>query len=116
MIPCSRPACAHGHSIIRRIARLLWTLLLDFEDGFEASVLAQFPKALMSELALYTHKSLLDLANAFPNATVIEIVSRSVDDTGSGPLPHPVRVRSVGPSDARRAPDVWRRVCARRTT
>ncbi len=38
------------------------------------SVLAQYyPTALMSELALYTHKALLDLHNAFPNRTYIEV-------------------------------------------
>ncbi len=38
------------------------------------AVLAQYyPTALMSELALYTHKALLDLHNAFPNRTYIEV-------------------------------------------
>jgi hypothetical protein len=32
-----------------------------------------YPKALMSELALYTHLSIQDLANAFPNRSFIEI-------------------------------------------
>jgi hypothetical protein len=32
-----------------------------------------YPKALMSELALYTHLALVDLAAAFPNKPLIEV-------------------------------------------
>ncbi|GFH25956.1 uncharacterized protein HaLaN_24012 [Haematococcus lacustris] len=64
-------------TVVRRIARLLWSLLLDFEDGWDTTmrvVLAQYyPTSLMSELSHYCHRSLLDLATAFPNCHGIEI-------------------------------------------
>lgn len=62
---------------LSRVARLLWALLLDFEDGLDSTMQDMlshyYPKALMSELALYMHKSLVDLANAFPNQQHVEI-------------------------------------------
>ena len=46
-------------------------------QGFDQSlmdVLVQFyPKALMSELSLYAHRSLMDLHNAFPNSVIIGV-------------------------------------------
>lgn len=58
----------------RRIARLQWALLLDFEEGFDQNMkdmLQQYyPKSLMSELSCYMHHSLMDLYNAFPSRKV----------------------------------------------
>eukprot|EP00198_Chlamydomonas_reinhardtii_P008113 XP_001697450.1 predicted protein [Chlamydomonas reinhardtii] len=62
---------------VRRLARMLWTLLLDFEEGFDAemeSVLqTYYPKQLLSELAEYQSRAIADLLQAFPNSTHIEV-------------------------------------------
>lgn len=53
------------------------TLLLDFEEGFDAemeSVLqTYYPKQLLSELAEYQSRAIADLLQAFPNSTHIEV-------------------------------------------
>ncbi|EFJ48876.1 hypothetical protein VOLCADRAFT_90583 [Volvox carteri f. nagariensis] len=62
---------------VRRVARMLWTLLLDFEEGFgsemEAVLRLYYPKQLLSELADYQARAILDLLRAFPGATTIEV-------------------------------------------
>ncbi|GLI59386.1 hypothetical protein VaNZ11_001252 [Volvox africanus] len=62
---------------VRRVARMLWTLLLDFEEGFgsemEAVLQLYYPKQLLSELAEYQARAILDLLRAFPGASTIEV-------------------------------------------
>ncbi|GIL77400.1 hypothetical protein Vretifemale_6863 [Volvox reticuliferus] len=62
---------------VRRVARMLWTLLLDFEEGFgsemEAVLQLYYPKQLLSELADYQARAILDLLRAFPGASTIEV-------------------------------------------
>ncbi|KAG2489868.1 hypothetical protein HYH03_011670 [Edaphochlamys debaryana] len=62
---------------LRRVARMLWTLLLDFEEGFgsemEDVLRLCYPKQLLSELATYQSAAILDLLKAFPNETTIEV-------------------------------------------
>ncbi|GFR45688.1 hypothetical protein Agub_g7103 [Astrephomene gubernaculifera] len=62
---------------LRRVARMLWTLLLDFEEGFgaemEAVLQLYYPKQLLSELANYQGRAIKDLLEAFPGSTTIEV-------------------------------------------
>ncbi|GLC56641.1 hypothetical protein PLESTB_001129800 [Pleodorina starrii] len=62
---------------VRRVARMLWTLLLDFEEGFgsemESVLRLYYPAQLLSELADYQARAILDLLRAFPGETGIEV-------------------------------------------
>eukprot|EP00798_Chlamydomonas_sp_ICE-L_P030402 gene30402-35407_t len=64
-------------TIMRRVARLLWTLLLDFDEGFDEAMKgclqSNYPKHLMAELYCYTQRSLNDLHSTFPNQRLINI-------------------------------------------
>lgn len=56
---------------VRKLARLLWTLHLTFQEGFDENMMAmlkqQYPSRLMPQLVQSSQATLQDMLDAFPN-------------------------------------------------
>ncbi|KXZ48693.1 hypothetical protein GPECTOR_26g596 [Gonium pectorale] len=71
---------------LRRVARMLWTLLLDFEEGFgsdmQAVLRTYYPSQLLSELATYQARAIL-ISDARARTAVFNAKRRRTSIAGS---------------------------------